>query len=266
LNIPQDLNANESTSELTGLKNQAELVRVKTQTRAELEEQKLNITRENESLTVSIKELEKKISDAQVQIESIEQQIVQTEQILLESNDTDQERLEKQQELQSQLRGDLDEAKLLFVSLEGERTEKQNLLNKNTELLQFIEQKLMETKDKVNQERGQFLRTIWIEASDYLIYVVIIVGIIVAYFIAKKIIYRLIQNNQTAVLWAEIIVRGIAFILIIIVFIYAFADRIIGLITLFSVFSAALVVALQDFVSSFFGNTPHLNRTVPFSS
>ncbi len=61
-----------------------------------------------------------------------------------------------------------------------------------------------------------------------------------------------ILPNQSAVLWGDIILRSIAILLVFIVFLYAFADRIVGIITLFSVFSAALVVALQDFVSSFF--------------
>lgn len=239
------------TSEPIGIENQSEVIRIKSQKRSELEERKVSLERENSTLTVEIQDLEKSIADTKVEITSIEDSLSSIDEILEQSEESDPETLESRNQRRSALNNQLDEAKLLLVELTQELESKRQKQNSNIETLAIINEALIETREEVRAERGAFVRIIWRGVSDNSGYIFLIVAIIVIYLIARKITYRVLPN-QSAFLWGDIILRSIAILLIFMVFLYAFADRIVGIITLFSVFSAALVVALQDFVSSFF--------------
>lgn len=240
-----------ATPEPIGIENQSEVIRIKSQKRSELEERKVALARENGALTVEIQDLEKSISDTQAQITSLEESISQIDGILEQSEDPDPERLEERNQRRRDLMNQLEEARLFLVEITQEIESKRRTRDSNIGTLALIDQALIETREEVRAERGQFIRILWRGISEYSLYLVGIVIILVVYMIARKITYRILPN-QSAFLWGDIILRSIAILLVFIVFLYAFADRIIGIITLFSVFSAALVVALQDFVSSFF--------------
>ncbi len=237
--------------ESIGIGNQSEVVQIKSEKRTELEERKISLQRENATLEVEIQDLEKSITDTEAQIKSIEDSLSRTDEVLELSEEDNPERLEERTQRRNELTSDLDEARLNLVDLNQELEAKQGTRDSNIGAMAVIDQSLIETREEVREERGQFVRILWLNASEYGIYIGIMIGILVFYMIARRVIYSILPN-ESAFVWGDIVLKVIALVLVFVLFLYAFADRIVSIITLFSVFSAALVVALQDFVSSFF--------------
>ncbi len=236
-------------SETITIENQSEVVRIKEQKRSDLESRKVELKRQIDTISVEIKDLEQAITEKEAQIESLEQSLEKTREVDTESGDQSID--EQREQTEEELKKDLDQAKLDLVDLEQELDSKQRSFIANQQTLNEIDQALAETREEVREERSQFLVSLWRTISDYVGYLGVMALIIVLYVLLRRAAKRFLPG-QTAVLWGDVILRIGLFVALSIVFIYAFADRIVNIITLLSVFSAALVVALQDFVSSFF--------------
>lgn len=228
--------------------NQGEVLRTKQETRAELQQRQIQLLKDIDQLIIEIQELERQERELENRITRLEDTLTRAEDVNTESSD--QGVAEQRASTEESVRVELDQAKVDLIEIEKQLAQKKSTRDANRESLTNVERQLQEVEAEVETERNEFFVSLTNSAREYAPYVVAIIFLFVVYDIAKRINRRYASSTLQHLIGAFLkvaLAMSVGLILI-----YMFVGQFGNIITLLSVFSAAMVVALQDFVSSFF--------------
>lgn len=228
--------------------NQGEVLRTKQETRAELQQRQIQLLKDIDQLIIEIQELERQERELENRITRLEDTLTRAEDVNTESSD--QGVAEQRASTEESVRVELDQAKVDLIEVEKQLAQKKSTRDANRESLTNVEQQLQEVEVEVETERNDFLVSLTNSAREYAPYVGAIIVLFVMYDIAKRFNRRYASatlQHLIGVFLKVALVLSVGLILL-----YMFVGQFGNIITLLSVFSAAMVVALQDFVSSFF--------------
>jgi small-conductance mechanosensitive channel len=228
--------------------NQGEVLRTKQETRAELQQRQIQLLKDIDALIIEIQELERRERELENKITRLEETLARAQDVSTESSD--QGVAEQRASTEESVKVELDQAKVDLIEVEKQLAQKKSTRDANRESLTNVELQLQEVEAEVETERNAFLVSLTDSAREYAPYVGAIVFLFILYDIAKRVNRRYASStlqHLIGVFLKVTLVLSVGLILI-----YMFVGQFGNIITLLSVFSAAMVVALQDFVSSFF--------------
>jgi small-conductance mechanosensitive channel len=228
--------------------NQGEVLRTKQEARAELQQRQIQLLKDIDALIIEIQELERQERELEGKITRLEETLTRAQGVDTESSD--QGVAEQRDNTEESVKVELDQAKVDLIEVEKQLAQKKSTRDANRESLANVELQLQEVEAEVETERNKFIVSLTTTAREYSPYVGAIIFLLIAYDIAKRLNRRYaseaLQNLISAFLKIALML-SVGLILL-----YMFVGQLGNIITLLSVFSAAMVVALQDFVSSFF--------------
>jgi small-conductance mechanosensitive channel len=226
------------------LENQAQVVKIKQASEAEIQTLVTNIKAEDETLNTDILNLKNQETELQSQITNLNKNLkdFKTQSIDKNPNLTDEINQTKQ---------DLDQAQKDLLEVKNDLAAKQAKLDANQKTLDEAQANLVEKTKEVKQEVNTLQQQLLTFGSQFLTYLSLILSYWLFWQILRIINKRFVRNKVigTVISFSSTLLALIATLLTLLI---AFIGNLALLITSFGVFSAALVVALQDFVSSFF--------------
>lgn len=228
--------------------NQGEVLRTKQETRGELQQRQIRLLKDIDALIIEIQELERQERELENKIIRLEETLTRAQDVNTESSDEGV--AEQRATTEEAVKIELDQAKVDLIEVEKQLAQKISTRDANRESLTNVELQLQEVEAEVETERNEFLVSLTRTAREYAPYVGVIIFLFIAYDIAKRINRRYASSTLQHLIGVFL---KIALILSVgLLLLYMFVGQIGNILTLLSVFSAAMVVALQDFVSSFF--------------
>lgn len=228
--------------------NQGEVLRTKQETRAELQQRQIQLLKDIDALIIEIQELERQERELENKITRLEETLSRAQDVDTESSD--QGVADQRDSTEESVKVELDQAKVDLIEVEKQLAQRKSTRDANRESLTNVELQLQEVEAEVATERNEFLVSLTETAREYAPYVATIVFLFIAYGIAKRVNRRYASPTLQHLIGAFL--KLALAISVGLILIYMFVGQFGNIITLLSVFSAAMVVALQDFVSSFF--------------
>jgi small-conductance mechanosensitive channel len=199
-------------------------------------------------------ELDNKVAEVNSQIKKIEVTLSQEEQKLTDLAENSQNFLEQkkiQDEKIENLVLQLKNKNKLLTEVKAETDINTNDL-KSTEVLEKTLQSNLENKNlELNNQFTTVVNTTTLLASNYFIYIVLLAIYWIAYKTIRYLIHKDLHNHQFKSV-AKITVKVVWIIVSLGTIFYGLAGQLTYILTSLGFVSAALVFALQSFVSSFF--------------
>jgi len=254
-----------SSSSALPIDQQAQTLEVQQLTEQQLRDEKLRLERRRSEVETAIAEQESILAEAQSSITTLEDKIrellsrqeqapseteVDPDDLVAENREVvTNEQL--QTTIESANKG-LSAAKEVELEAELELRTLQSNLQAIEESIERVDARLEEKTEEVREETNELRDTFLIGAAEYAAYIVslvvlwIVVGVMQKRISAEPRFSPFVRRTiNTVLIVVTILVTSV-------VLVYAFIGNLSLIITFFGFFSAALVVALQDFVSSFF--------------
>lgn len=232
----------------SSVNSQGEALKNKQETKAELQQKQNQLLRDTDKLNIEIQDLERQEQELQTKITSLNDSIKNLAQV--DPKSRDQEIIQQRKDTEDNLKKELDQAKLELVETQKQLTEKRGQVEVNREAITKIDTQIQEVNQQLEEQKNQFFNTIIGNIGQYAPY---IIGFIIS-FIIYLFIKRLNQRYAPPAIkdLFSVAINIIYLIGIVLMLTYLFIGQFSNLFTIISLFSAALVVALQDFISSFF--------------
>ena len=232
----------------SSVNSQGEAIKNRQETKTELQQKQNQLLRDIDKLNIEIQDLERKELELQTKITSLNASIQNLAQV--DPKSRDQEIINQRKTTEDNLKKELDQVNLELVEIQKQLTEKRGQLEANREAITKIDTQIQEVNQQLEAQKNEFFNTVLANLSRYLPY---IIGFIIS-FIIYLFIKKLNQQYAPPAI-KDLFSVGINIIYIIgigLVLTYLFIGQFSNIFTILSLFSAALVVALQDFISSFF--------------
>lgn len=226
------------------IENQAEVVKVKQASEADLQSLVTKLQAENESLNKDILSLKNQQTELQTLIKKYTQNL----------SDLKTQKADKNPNLQSdidQTKQDLDQAQKDLIQTKNDLADKQSKYDANIGTIGEAKTNLESKKQEVKQEVNALQHQVIIFGTQISYFVVLITVYWLAWQLIRIINKRFIKNEFIHGV-ISFVVNFLAIGATLVTITLAFIGNLTLLLTSLGVFSAALVVALQDFVSSFF--------------
>jgi small-conductance mechanosensitive channel len=232
----------------SSVNSQGEALKNKQETKAELQQKQNQLLRDTDKLNIEIQDLERQEQELQTKINSLNDSIRNLSQV--DSKSKDKEIIEQRKNTEDNLKKESDQVKLELVEIQKQLTEKRGQVEVNREAITKIDTQIQEVNQQLEEQKNQFFNTIIANIRQYVPY---IIGFIIS-FVIYLFIKRLNQQYAPPAIkdLFSVAINIIYLIGIILMLTYLFIGQFSNLFTIISLFSAALVVALQDFISSFF--------------
>ncbi len=232
----------------SSVNSQGEALKNKQETKAELQQKQNQLLRYTDKLNIEIQDLERQEQELQTKINSLNDSVKNLAQV--DPKSRDQEIIQQRKDTEDNLKKELDQAKLELVEIQKQLTEKRGQVEVNREAITKIDTQIQEVNQQLEEQKNQFFNTIIANIRQYVPY---IIGFIIS-FIIYLFIKRLNQQYAPPAIkdLFSVAINIIYLIGIVLMLTYLFIGQFSNLFTIISLFSAALVVALQDFISSFF--------------
>jgi small-conductance mechanosensitive channel len=232
----------------SSVNSQGEALKNKQETKAELQQKQNQLLRDTDKLNIEIQDLERQEQELQTKITSLNDSIKNLAQV--DPKSRDQEIIQQRKDTEDNLKKELDQAKLELVETQKQLTEKRGQVEVNREAITKIDSQIQEVNQQLEEQKNEFFNTILANIRQYAPY---IIGFIIS-FIIYLFIKRLNQKYAPPAIkdLFSVAINIIYLIGILLMLTYLFIGQFSNLFTIISLFSAALVVALQDFISSFF--------------
>jgi small-conductance mechanosensitive channel len=232
----------------SSVNSQGEALKNKQETKAELQQKQNQLLRDTDKLNIEIQDLERQEQELQTKINSLNDSIKNLSQV--DSKSKDKEIIEQRKNTEDNLKKESDQVKLELVEIQKQLTEKRGQVEVNRDAISKIDTQIQEVNQQLEEQKNQFFNTIIDNIRQYAPY---IIGFIIS-FIIYLFIKRLNQQYAPPAIkdLFSVAINIIYLIGIILMLTYLFIGQFSNLFTIISLFSAALVVALQDFISSFF--------------
>jgi small-conductance mechanosensitive channel len=232
----------------SSVNSQGEALKNKQETKAELQQKQNQLLRDTDKLNIEIQDLERQEQELQTKITSLNDSIKNLAQV--DPKSRDQEIIQQRKDTEDNLKKELDQAKLELVETQKQLTEKRGQVEVNREAITKIDTQIQEVNQQLEEQKNEFFNTILANIRQYAPY---IIGFIIS-FIIYLFIKRLNQKYAPPAIkdLFSVAINIIYLIGILLMLTYLFIGQFSNLFTIISLFSAALVVALQDFISSFF--------------
>jgi small-conductance mechanosensitive channel len=232
----------------SSVNSQGEALKNKQETKAELQQKQNQLLRDTDKLNIEIQDLERQEQELQTKITSLNDSIKNLAQV--DPKSRDQEIIQQRKDTEDNLKKELDQAKLELVETQKQLTEKRGQVEVNREAITKIDTQIQEINQQLEEQKNQFFNTIIANIRQYAPY---IIGFIIS-FIIYLFIKRLNQQYAPPAIkdLFSVAINIIYLIGIVLMLTYLFIGQFSNVFTILSLFSAALVVALQDFISSFF--------------
>ncbi len=232
----------------SSVNSQGEALKNKQETKAELQQKQNQLLRDTDKLNIEIQDLERQEQELQTKITSLNDSIKNLAQV--DPKSRDQEIIQQRKDTEDNLKKELDQAKLELVEIQKQLTEKRGQVEVNREAITKIDTQIQEVNQQLEEQKNQFFNTIIANIRQYVPY---IIGFIIS-FVIYLFIKRLNQQYSPPAIkdLFSVAINIIYLIGILLMLTYLFIGQFSNLFTIISLFSAALVVALQDFISSFF--------------
>ncbi|MGA1050634.1 MAG: mechanosensitive ion channel domain-containing protein [Minisyncoccia bacterium] len=232
----------------SSVNSQGEAIKNRQETKTELQQKQNQLLRDIDKLNIEIQDLERKELELQTKITSLNASIQNLAQV--DPKSRDQEIINQRKTTEDNLKKELDQVNLELVEIQKQLTEKRGQLEANREAITKIDAQIQEVNQQLEAQKNEFFNTVLANLRRYLPY---IIGFIIS-FIIYLFIKKLNQQYAPPAI-KDLFSVGINIIYIIgigLVLTYLFIGQFSNIFTILSLFSAALVVALQDFISSFF--------------
>ena len=232
----------------SSVNSQGEAIKNKQEIKAELQQKQNQLLRDIDKLNIEIQDLERKEQELQTKTTSLNESIQNLAQV--DPKSRDQEIINQRKSTEDNIKKELDQVNLELVEIQKQLTEKRGQLEANREAITKIDTQIQEVNQQIEAQKNEFFNTLLVNIRKYLPY---IIGFIIS-FIIYLIIKRLNQKYSPPAI-KDLLSVAINIVYIIgigLVLTYLFIGQFSNLFTILSLFSAALVVALQDFISSFF--------------
>lgn len=232
----------------SSVNSQGEAIKNRQETKTELQQKQNQLLRDIDKLNIEIQDLERREQELQTKITSLNASIQNLAQV--DPKSRDQEIINQRKTTEDNLKKELDQVNLELVEIQKQLTEKRGQLEANREAITKIDAQIQEVNQQLEAQKNEFFNTVLANLSRYLPY---IIGFIIS-FIIYLFIKKLNQQYAPPAI-KDLFSVGINIIYIIgigLVLTYLFIGQFSNIFTILSLFSAALVVALQDFISSFF--------------
>ncbi|MEX0595012.1 MAG: mechanosensitive ion channel domain-containing protein, partial [Candidatus Paceibacterota bacterium] len=228
--------------------SQGEALKNKQETKAELQQKQNQLLRDTDKLNIEIQDLERREQELQTKITSLNDSIQNLAQV--DPKSRDKEIIEQRKNTEDSLKKELDQASLELVEKQKQLTEKIGQIEVNREAINKIDTQIQEVNQQLEEQKNEFFNTILANIRQYTPY---IIGFIIS-FILYLIIKRLNQQYSSPAIkdLLSIAINIIYLIGVGLMITYLFIGQFSNIFTIVSLLSAALVVALQDFISSFF--------------
>ena len=232
----------------SSVNSQGEALKNKQETKVELQQKQNQLLRDTDKLNIEIQDLERQEQELQTKITSLNDSVKNLAQV--DPKSRDQEIIEQRKNTEDNLKKELDQAKLELVEIQKQLTEKRGQVEVNRESITKIDTQIQEVNQQLEEQKNQFFNTIIANIRQYAPY---IIGFIIS-FIIYLFIKRLNQQYAPPAIkdLFSVAINIIYLIGILLMLTYLFIGQFSNVFTILSLFSAALVVALQDFISSFF--------------
>jgi small-conductance mechanosensitive channel len=232
----------------SSVNSQGEALKNKQETKAELQQKQNQLLRDTDKLNIEIQDLERREQELQTKINILNDSVKNLAQV--DPKSRDQEIIQQRKDTEDSLKKELDQAKLELVETQKQLTEKRGQIEVNRESITKIDTQIQEVNQQLEEQKNQFFNTIIANIRQYAPY---IIGFIIS-FIIYLFIKRLNQQYSPPAIkdLFSVAINIIYLIGILLMLTYLFIGQFSNLFTIISLFSAALVVALQDFISSFF--------------
>ncbi len=220
--------------------NQAQVVKSKQNSEAEIRTLITNLKTENESLNTDILNLKNQEIGLQNQILKLNKNLIEFNQTASDQNQT----IDKTKQ-------DLSQAEKDLLQTKNDLAQKQAKLEANLVTLSEAQANLIEKTKEVKQEVNTLQQQLLLFGSQFSWYFGLVLSYWLLWQITRMVSKRFVKNSSVLgiISFVSTILALAATLLTILI---AFIGNLTLLITAFGFFSAALVVALQDFVSSFF--------------
>lgn len=232
----------------SSVNSQGEAIKNRQETKTELQQKQNQLLRDIDKLNIEIQDLERREQELQPKITSLNASIQNLAQV--DPKSRDQEIINQRKTTEDNLKKELDQVNLELVEIQKQLTEKRGQLEANREAITKIDTQIQEVNQQLEAQKNEFFNTVLANLRRYLPY---IIGFIIS-FIIYLFIKKLNQQYAPPAI-KDLFSVGINIIYIIgigLVLTYLFIGQFSNIFTILSLFSAALVVALQDFISSFF--------------
>jgi small-conductance mechanosensitive channel len=232
----------------SSVNSQGEALKNKQETKAELQQKQNQLLRDTDKLNIEIQDLERREQELQTKINILNDSVKNLAQV--DPKSRDQEIIQQRKDTEDNLKKELDQAKLELVEIQKQLTEKRGQVEVNREAITKIDTQIQEVNQQLEEQKNQFFNTIIANIRQYVPY---IIGFIIS-FVIYLFIKRLNQQYSPPAIkdLFSVAINIIYLIGILLMLTYLFIGQFSNLFTIISLFSAALVVALQDFISSFF--------------
>ncbi|MGA1047228.1 MAG: mechanosensitive ion channel domain-containing protein [Minisyncoccia bacterium] len=232
----------------SSVNSQGEAIKNRQETKTELQQKQNQLLRDIDKLNIEIQDLERKELELQTKITSLNASIQNLAQV--DPKSRDQEIINQRKTTEDNLKKELDQVNLELVEIQKQLTEKRGQLEANREAITKIDAQIQEVNQQLEAQKNEFFNTVLANLRRYLPYIIGFIISLIIYLFIKKL------NQQYAPpAIKDLFSVGINIIYIIgigLVLTYLFIGQFSNIFTILSLFSAALVVALQDFISSFF--------------
>ena len=226
------------------LENQAEVVKVKQAGEVDLQNLVTNLQAENESLNKDILSLKNQQIEQETLIKKYTQNL----------SDLKTQKADKNPNLQidiDQTKQDLQQSQKDLIQTKNDLADKQSKFDANVNTIQEAKTNLESKKQEVKQEVNALQQQVIIFGTQISYYLVLITAYWLVWQLIRIVIKRFIKNEFIHSV-ISFVINFLAISATIATITLAFIGNLTLLLTSLGVFSAALVVALQDFVSSFF--------------
>jgi small-conductance mechanosensitive channel len=232
----------------SSVNSQGEALKNKQETKSELQQKQNQLLRDTDKLNIEIQDLERREQELQTKITSLNDSIKNLAQV--DPKSRDQEIIQQRKNTEDNLKKESDQVKLELVEIQKQLTEKRGQVEVNREVITKIDSQIQEVNQQLEEQKNEFFNTILANIRQYAPY---IIGFIIS-FIIYLFIKRLNQQYAPPAIkdLFSVAINIIYLIGIVLMLTYLFIGQFSNVFTILSLFSAALVVALQDFISSFF--------------
>lgn len=232
----------------SSVNSRGEAIKNRQETKTELQQKQNQLLRDIDKLNIEIQDLERKELELQTKITSLNASIQNLAQV--DPKSRDQEIINQRKTTEDNLKKELDQVNLELVEIQKQLTEKRGQLEANREAITKIDAQIQEVNQQLEAQKNEFFNTVLANLRRYLPY---IIGFIIS-FIVYLFIKKLNQQYAPPAIkdLFSVAINIIYLIGILLMLTYLFIGQFSNLFTIISLFSAALVVALQDFISSFF--------------
>lgn len=232
----------------SSVNSRGEAIKNRQETKTELQQKQNQLLRDIDKLNIEIQDLERKELELQTKITSLNASIQNLAQV--DPKSRDQEIINQRKTTEDNLKKELDQVNLELVEIQKQLTEKRGQLEANREAITKTDAQIQEVNQQLEAQKNEFFNTVLANLRRYLPY---IIGFIIS-FIIYLFIKKLNQQYAPPAIkdLFSVAINIIYLIGILLMLTYLFIGQFSNLFTIISLFSAALVVALQDFISSFF--------------